>query len=82
MKHITVWAIMPAYDTNDNIYYQVLPYNLIGTIKNHFKFNHGLISLIPFLRNCTLSKDKAYKIQNIKNSQLKGWIENVYRDNH
>ena len=35
---MTIYAVLPAYDKNDKVYYQVLPYNLKGTIKCHFEF--------------------------------------------
>lgn len=63
MKRITIYAVLPAYDKNDKMYYQVLPYDLNGTIKCHFEFYRGLLSLIPFLTKCRLTKHRANKLR-------------------
>lgn len=58
---MTIWAVLPAYDREDNVYYQVLPYDLKGTIKCHFEFYNGLFTLIPFLMKCRLTKERGNK---------------------
>lgn len=63
MKRITIYAVLPTYVKNGKVYYQVLPYDLKGTIKCHFKFYRGLFSLIPFLMKCRLTEHKANKLQ-------------------
>ena len=59
---MTIWAVLPAYDNEDNIYYQVLPYNFKGTVKCHFEFYKGLFTLIPFLLKCRLTEESANKL--------------------
>ena len=66
-----VYAVLPAYDKNDKIYHQVLPYNLGGTIKLHFSKNmlfntkkgyhliSRIIALIKFLSNCRIKESAA-----------------------
>ena len=61
---MTIYAVLKAYDKDDSIYYQVLPYNLQGTIKCHFEFYRGFSSLIPFLAKCRLSEKSANKLKN------------------
>lgn len=61
---MTLYSVMPAYDKNNHLYYQVLPYDVIGTIHNHFKFYNGLFSLIPFLLSCRLSRKRANRVAN------------------
>lgn len=63
MKRITIYAVLPTYVKNGKVYYQVLPYDLKGTIKCHFEFYRGLFSLIPFLRKCRLTEHRANKLQ-------------------
>ena len=62
-RYITIYAVLPTYDKNNKVYYQVLPYDLKGTIKCHFEFYRGLFSLIPFLMKCRLTEHKANKLQ-------------------
>ena len=61
---LRIWAVLQAYDKEDKIYYQVLPYNLRGTIKCHFKFYNGFKTLIPFLFKCKLTKERADRLAN------------------
>lgn len=63
MKRIIIYAVLPTYVKNGKVYYQVLPYDLKGTIKCHFEFYRGLFSLIPFLMKCRLTKHRANKLQ-------------------
>ena len=60
---MTIYAVLKSYDKDDSIYYQVLPYNLQGTIKYHFEFYRGFKSLIPFLTKCRLSEKSANKLK-------------------
>lgn len=60
---MTIYAVSTTYAHNDKVKYQVLPYNLWGTIKVHFKFRKGLFSLVPFLRTCRLTQKSAMKLQ-------------------
>ena len=60
---MTICAVLKAYDKDDSIYYQVLPYNLQGTIKCHFEFYRGFSSLILFLSKCRLSEKSANKLK-------------------
>ena len=59
---MTIWAVLPAYDKEDNICYQVLPYDFKGTVKCHFKFYKGLFTLIPFLLKCRATEESANKL--------------------
>lgn len=61
MSKLTLYAIQPAYSGNKK-YYQILPFNLKGTIICHFKYHNGFKSLIPFLRNCRLTKNSSIKL--------------------
>ena len=60
---MTIYAVLKAYDKDDSIYYQVLPYNLQGTIKCHFEFYRRFRTLIPFLVKCRLSEKSANKLK-------------------
>ena len=60
---MTIYAVLKSYDKDDFIHYQVLPYNLQGTIKCHFKFYRGFKSLIPLLAKCRLSEKSADKLK-------------------
>ena len=60
---MTIYHVMKSYDTNDSTFYQVMPYDLKGTIMCHFKFWRGFSSLIPFLMNCRLTENGANKLQ-------------------
>jgi len=55
---MTIYNVKKAYRSNDDIYYQVLPYQLNFTIWKYF----GFIYFIKFLRNSYLSEKKANKI--------------------
>ena len=59
---MTIYAVLQSYDKEDKIYYQVLPYNLKGTIECHFKFYDGFRTLIPFLSKCRLTEENANKL--------------------
>ena len=60
---MTIYAVLKSYNKDDFIHYQVLPYNLQGTIKCHFEFYRGFKSLIPFLTKCRLSEKSANKLK-------------------
>lgn len=62
---MTIWAVQKAYDNNDNIYYHVLPYNLMGTIKIRFLYGWPK-TLFSFFMNCRLSKKSANKLKDKK----------------
>lgn len=68
---MTIWAVLPAYDREDNVYYQVLPYDLKGTIKCHFIFYRGLFTLIPFLMKCRLTEEKGNKLAKKLKNQIR-----------
>lgn len=63
VKNMIIYAVSKTYTNNDKIKYQVLPYDLIGTIKVHFKLKNGLFSLVSFLKNCRLTEKHAIKLQ-------------------
>lgn len=60
---IKLYSVQRAYDRNDNVYYQILPYGIIGTIRYYFKFNKGLFTLILFLKTCRLTERAANKLK-------------------
>ena len=60
---MTIYFVGLTYTNNGKIKYQILPYNLVGTIRVHFKFMDGLKSLIPFLRLCRFTKRGAKKLK-------------------
>lgn len=68
MNRITVYAVLSAYDDNDNVYYQIAPYSLIGLIKINFKYGTGLFSLMPFLVNCRFTEREAKRLKDRKNA--------------
>lgn len=41
----------------------MLPYDLQGTIYNHFKFCGGWTALIKFLKDCKLTEKSANKLK-------------------
>ena len=60
---MTVYAVEKFY-VNDEIKYQILPYNLWGTIKVYLKyFKHGLYFLLKFLCTCRLTEKGAIKLK-------------------
>lgn len=68
---MTIWAVQLAYGKNDEKYYQILPYNLRGTIECHFKYYQGILSLIPFLYRCRFKEKSAKKLANRLMKKLK-----------
>ena len=54
---------MSEDDTDDTVFYQVLPYNLQGTIYNHLKFCGEWKTLIKFLKDCKLTEKSANKLK-------------------
>lgn len=65
-----IYAVKKSYDTDDSIFYQVLPYDLKGTILCHFKYLQGFKSLVPFLKDCRLTEQSANKLLKKKAGEL------------
>ena len=60
---MTIYHVNKSYDTDDSIFYQVLPYDLKEVIICHFKYWRGFSSLIPFLMNCRFTENGANKLK-------------------
>ena len=58
-----IYVVKKSYDTDDSIFYQVLPYSLSGTILCHFKYLQGFKSLIHFLKDCRLTEQGANRLK-------------------
>lgn len=65
-----IYAVKKSYDTDDSIFYQVLPYDLKGTILCHFKYLQGFKSLVPFLKDCRLTEQSANRLLKKKAGEL------------
>jgi hypothetical protein len=59
---MTIYNISKNYDNEGKIYYQVMPYNLKGTIIAHFKYYKGLETLFYFFKHSYLSEKKAKRV--------------------
>ena len=63
MNRMTVYSVEKCY-VNDEVEYQILPYNLQGTVKVYLKyFKHGLFWLLKFLWTCRLTENSAMKLK-------------------
>lgn len=60
-KLMTLYIVLKHYDNNDNLYYDVSPFNLIGTISYYFKY-HALKDLFLFFKMSRLSERQAKKL--------------------
>lgn len=63
---MTVYAVKKCYihDEIEYIEYQILPYNLQGTIKVYLKyFQHGWFWLLKFLWTCRFTEKGAMKLK-------------------
>lgn len=58
---MTLYIVLKHYDNNDNLYYDVSPFNLIGTISYCFKY-HALKDLFLFFKMSRLSERQAKKL--------------------
>lgn len=65
-----IYAVKKSYDTDNSLFYQVLPYDLKGTILCNFKYLQGFKSLIPFLKDCRLTVQSANKLLKKKAGEL------------
>lgn len=60
---MTVYAVEKFY-VNDEIEYQILPYDLQGTVKVYLKyFQHGWFWLLKFLWTCRFTEKGAMKLK-------------------
>ena len=70
---MTVYAVEKFY-VNDEIKYQILPYNLWGTVKMYLKYcKHGLFWLLKFLTICRLTEKSAMKLQKKMSNKSSIW---------
>ena len=69
VKSMTIYVVLKHYDNNDNLYYDVSPFNLAGTISCHLKY-HGFKEIFSFLRMSRLSERHAKKLAEKMNSSL------------
>ena len=60
---MTIYAVLKAYLTDGSISYQILPYDLKGTIVCHFRFYKGFRSLVPFLMRCRLTEKSTNRLK-------------------
>ena len=60
---MTIYSVKKSYNADDSIFYQVLPYNLKGTILCHFKYLQGFKSFISFLKDCRLTEQSANRLK-------------------
>lgn len=69
MTIYTVYAVLKNYDNNDNLYYDVSPFNLIGTISCYLKY-YSFTELLSFLKMNRLSEKQAKKLAEKMNKSL------------
>lgn len=69
MTIYTVYAVLKNYDNNDNLYYDVSPFNLIGTISCYLKY-YSFTELLSFLKMSRLSEKQAKKLAEKMNKSL------------
>lgn len=72
---MTIYTVLKHYNNTDNLYYDVSPFNLIGTISCYLKY-YNLKELLSFLKMSRFSEKQAKKIaekmNNSLNSNMKG----------
>lgn len=73
---MTIYAVLKAYNSDDSIRYDVLPYNFKGTLKCYFSkdihrgsgIGYNLFTRINqfvwFISKCRISKSQAKKLAN------------------
>lgn len=66
---MTIYTVLKRYDNTDNLYYDVSPFNLIGTISCYLKY-YSLKELLSFLRMSRLSEKQAKKLAEKMNKSL------------
>lgn len=55
---MTIYVVLKHYDNNDNLYYNVSPFNLMSTISCYLKY-YNLKELLSLLKMSRLSKRQA-----------------------
>lgn len=60
---MSIWALIPIHEGDGSIGHLVCAYSLIGTIRGHFKYGRGFSTLIPFLKNCRLTRNQAFRLR-------------------
>ncbi len=66
---MTLYVVLKNFDADDNLYYEVSPYNLNGTIACYLKY-YSLKELFAFLAKSRLSEKQAKKLAVKKNKTL------------
>lgn len=66
---MTIYTVLKNYDNNDNLYYDVSPFNLIGTISCYLKY-YSFTELLSFLKMSRLSEKQAKKLAEKMNKSL------------
>jgi hypothetical protein len=69
MSIYTVYAVLKNYDNNDNLYYDVSPFNLKCTISCYLKY-YSFTELLSFLKMSRLSEKQAKKLAEKMNKSL------------
>ena len=66
---MTIYAVLKHYDNTDNLYYDVSPFSLNGTISCYLKY-YSFTELLSFLKMSRLSKKQAKKLAEKMNKSL------------
>lgn len=67
---MTIWHVQKLY-LSEGAHYQVLPYNLQGTLAGALKMKHGIWRMIKFMFDSRLREKAAYSLCEKKNSSIK-----------
>ena len=79
---MTIYVVLKHYDNTDNLYYDVSPFNLVGTISCYLKY-HGFTELLSLLRMSRLSKKQAKKLaKKMNGSRGAMWNRRADNDTH
>lgn len=62
---MTVYYPLATYDTNDNLYYQAIPYSVMGSLQ----CRKGIRQKVEFFSQCSLTEKGCRK----KIEKLKAW---------
>lgn len=58
---MTIWYVQKIY-TDDGVMFEVLPYNLLTTVKYVLKMENGIVQTVKFLVNSRLSEKSAERL--------------------
>ena len=65
---MTIWHVLKLY-RDEEILFEVLPYDLFSTIKYTLKMENGITQTVRFLTNSRLSEQSAKRIADKKKLQ-------------